>query len=344
MDGRLTANGTAGGTGKVNTAYWSGGGGSGGSICIEAQAITGAGVIEANGGNGGWTTRAGGGAGGRIALYFDDLAFAGSIFACGGNGNEDGAAGSIFTKDKSQTCGELTVDNCGSSGARTPLPPGTLTLDGLHIANGAKVDLGADMELILTTDTFAVDDNVEIGVYTSVSYAGGADGKFSLVRVASGGLIILGDGAQLSTRSVELSSGGRLNLNAGSDLSADTLLIAAEGVFELNNDSLFDGSLVPVQLDGTLWLDAPVTFGSLQIGAGGRLTHSTGDEDCDLTITGDLTITSDGTIDVSGRGYGSSNGPGQGADGRGGNYENGGGGGAGHGGRGGAGNKGAGGL
>ncbi len=100
VDGKITANGTSGGSrrGAIFDDY-AGGGGSGGSIFIQATAIAGAGAIEANGGDGGVAsggTKAGGGSGGRIALNYEATSFEGVVEAAGGNGHQIGGDGSIF--------------------------------------------------------------------------------------------------------------------------------------------------------------------------------------------------------------------------------------------------------
>jgi hypothetical protein len=67
INGTLSADGEAGST---DNGDYAGGGGSGGSIWIQAYIIEGSGTLSANGGYGGDGTGAdgGGGAGGRIAL------------------------------------------------------------------------------------------------------------------------------------------------------------------------------------------------------------------------------------------------------------------------------------
>jgi hypothetical protein len=68
LNGLFTANGLVG----IGADYCGGsGGGSGGSIWIKAGEMSGSGVIQANGGNGGWE---GGGAGGRVAIYSSNIA------------------------------------------------------------------------------------------------------------------------------------------------------------------------------------------------------------------------------------------------------------------------------
>ena len=52
-----------------------------------------------------------GGAGGRLAISFIDNFFAGNYYSDGGlgNGGENGAAGTVYTKDNSTTDGQKTL-------------------------------------------------------------------------------------------------------------------------------------------------------------------------------------------------------------------------------------------
>lgn len=82
-----------------------GSGGAGGAIVIEASAILGTGLLQANGGVSGYTAGAGGG-GGILSLIENSTTFAGTLSAAGGHGSangtisctppsEDGAAGTV---------------------------------------------------------------------------------------------------------------------------------------------------------------------------------------------------------------------------------------------------------
>lgn len=94
------------------------GGGSGGSIWVEALTISGSGKITASGGNG--TLNGGGGGGGRIALYCTNNLFTGNFTACGGGGAVSGGAGTIYLRD-SLLHTAIFLDNCGQVGTNTPL-------------------------------------------------------------------------------------------------------------------------------------------------------------------------------------------------------------------------------
>ena len=117
IDGRLTANG-----GGANFA----GAGSGGSILLNVNTLSGVGFISAYGGYANRTSggnSGGGGGGGRIAIYYATNNFAGGISAGGGGSYDRGiaGAGTIFLQNPSQTQGDLWVQNDGNSGAGTTL-------------------------------------------------------------------------------------------------------------------------------------------------------------------------------------------------------------------------------
>jgi hypothetical protein len=120
LDGRISANG-ASSTNSIN------GGGSGGSVWLTTGTLTGAGSISANGGSGG-AKLGGGGGGGRIAVQYTNSDFTGRISAYGGGGYASGGAGTIYTKAKSQSTGQMLIDNGGQSGTNTTI----LTASGLY--------------------------------------------------------------------------------------------------------------------------------------------------------------------------------------------------------------------
>lgn len=123
--------------GSVNANAWTqnvGGsyrcGGAGGSVWIDAQSLIGTGSISANGG-GDLSNSANyryGGGGGRVAVYAHTFAqdFAltnikGNITAYGfatpmeyDGADDDGAAGTVFWKDKDELYGSMIIDNNGS--------------------------------------------------------------------------------------------------------------------------------------------------------------------------------------------------------------------------------------
>jgi len=92
--GTLTVNGMIGAAGAsgVGEAY---GGGSGGSIWVNAGVVAGSGWIAADGGDG-YPGLGGGGAGGRVAVYSPANLFQGDVSVHGGSGYAAGQDGSYY--------------------------------------------------------------------------------------------------------------------------------------------------------------------------------------------------------------------------------------------------------
>ena len=94
VGGNLSVTGNFSGNGDYGWQDNSGGG-SGGSLWIAANSVTGLGNISASGGNGDlWN--GGGGGGGRIAIYSPTNLFSGTTNVNGGMGAMNGQAGTIF--------------------------------------------------------------------------------------------------------------------------------------------------------------------------------------------------------------------------------------------------------
>ncbi len=132
LAGRLSANGTPGGVYA--------GGGSGGSIWIQARDITGTGMVTAHGGQG--AVRAGGGGGGRIALQATRILFSGELTACGAGAEDEGThggAGTIFQKLDADPLGTVTIDNCGQLEGTTDFDPGFVLNANLLLRRGGKL-------------------------------------------------------------------------------------------------------------------------------------------------------------------------------------------------------------
>ncbi|WP_229728314.1 hypothetical protein [Marinicella pacifica] len=111
---------------KENNNY---SGGSGGSIWLEVNELSGSGEISSNGTN----TYSGSGGGGRVAVYYDTLngfnltsqvqAFGGYIRVPPNKNHHNGGAGTIYLKDNAASLGEIIIanDTDWNVGAATPL-------------------------------------------------------------------------------------------------------------------------------------------------------------------------------------------------------------------------------
>ena len=174
VDGALRANGAA------NLAP----GAAGGSARLAAAEISGAGVVEANGGPGG--------GGGRVALYANVLAdglasrtraWGGQRTGAGINASHQGAAGTVFLKRASDVHGELLIDNRGLVSAHwTELPSvGEGVVDA--VAADSITDLEADFRSSL------------VGV--EVYFNGDADATWPILAHAHHGATLTLDVADL---------------------------------------------------------------------------------------------------------------------------------------------------
>jgi len=148
LDGTISANGKNGSYSNWGPSY--SGGGSGGSIYIITNNLTGSGQILVNGGNSGNNDSVysgGGGAGGIIAVYYQTSDFSGEITTFGGLGIQSGGAGTIFLKSANQEHGDLIIDNNNQSGAITFLDEADNTFDNLKLINGAYLILTASLNV-----------------------------------------------------------------------------------------------------------------------------------------------------------------------------------------------------
>ena len=287
LNGTISADGENGKQGTYPASYrWAGGGGSGGSIWIDAGAITGSGEITANGGDGGFTDLAGGGGGGRIALYYNEYDFSGNCLAIGGIGRTVGGTGTIFMKSPTQQYGSLIFDNNGNLGETSELSPGTYIFDELIIKNQAHLNIQDGVEVLH------------------------AQGNFPLKQ---DGIISISENGILNNDITVLSDGGTLYKEDGANLICNEIQVLDGGTFYLNTSALFQ---------------------EVYIASGGTITHSSGDQDFHLSVSGDLVVDAEGMIDVAGKGHGSHSGLGKGNSGAYDGYQ-GGAGGAGYGGDGG---------
>jgi len=142
--GTLTVEGTIEANGLPGTTLEAGGG-SGGSVRVDAGTLAGSGWITANGGAGsGAATFGGGGAGGRIAINAGGSTLpATNVRAFGGQSGADpinafGGAGTIWFDDAGATRPVLIVDNGGNVGEFTALSGATSFVADLLVRGGGR--------------------------------------------------------------------------------------------------------------------------------------------------------------------------------------------------------------
>ena len=133
LDGRISANG---GTAVSNL---NSGGGSGGSVWIQAGKLLGTGAVSADGGTA--NNLGGGGGGGRVAVWFNTNLFTGAITARGGPGANAGGPGTVFLNPNAvnvRAPASLIFDNGGARGNVSALLTSIPQAD-LIVSNGASV-------------------------------------------------------------------------------------------------------------------------------------------------------------------------------------------------------------
>lgn len=148
IDGLVTAEGQKSSSNKS-------GGGSGGSVWLSSQILTGNGIVSSSGGSG-YSTGSGGG--GRIAVDFRNSSFAGKLQAFGGRSKKysSGGAGTIVLYNYQEKTKALLIDNnnigtpttddiqeTSVDGGRTWLTPeintSVITFDVLNIRGKAQL-------------------------------------------------------------------------------------------------------------------------------------------------------------------------------------------------------------
>ncbi|RLE63324.1 MAG: hypothetical protein DRJ47_09565 [Thermoprotei archaeon] len=264
VSGTLTVNGniTANGGNGLNarpTYNCDGGGGSGGSIWIQADTLTGSGTITANGGIGAGysgTYYGGGGGGGRVAIYYTTSNYSGSITAYGGAGyGNEGGAGTIYLKDNTAGTDELIIDNNNQSGNTTPLKSGSFQFDTLTIQNLGYLDIESDATLTMawtsysiTTGTLVNHGNLVTNSLTSLTVdTGGTISNYgtwtypNLFTTTINGTLSLGGSYSTSTDTIIINNGGTLTHNSNTttkthyiELYLTTLTINSGGSINVN--------------------------------------------------------------------------------------------------------------
>ena len=302
VDGYVSANGMDGLAGDRGC-----GGGSGGSIWIETDVLTGTGNISATGGDGSGTwpsgdARAGGGSGGRIAVDYDESGFQGDLEAAGGYGFQYGGPGTIYTQ-QSGTSGsdELWVDNQEHDGESAVLLQGAYAFDILQLEKfGHLIVVGSDSTLTITDSILLGDGSARLTAEGVVE----APSSFTVTNVI---LAIKRD--LVGPESIALTDNGAIELYAAPGRHG--------GIFTFTNISVGTGT--------TLTL----------LGYDGGTNDQDDDKEVELRVE-NLTVETNGFLSADGTGYGSQKGPEAGHY----DYDRGAGG-AGHGGEGGLGANGA---
>ncbi|MDR3643006.1 MAG: DUF2341 domain-containing protein [Candidatus Doudnabacteria bacterium] len=283
INGNISANGTQ--------LSGSDGGGSGGSIYLTTNTLSGTSSLSAIGGNSlSGNGIGGGGGGGRIAVYYTTDNSTVSYSAAGGTNSYGGPAyygtpGTVFKKNPGQSFGDLIIDDNnigGSDETKFPLTPiGAYTFDNITLQNSGAIFLSASSA---TTTILTLSNN---GYYNAKA---GTRLNYTLLNLPGAGII--GD------------SGGTMPLldqNQDLTIPANLKLVMQDpGASRTYNNVTISGILTHA-------------FNSLATTS----TPASSLYKINYAVNGNLTINSGGSVNVDGRGYGMNNGPGVGANGSG---------------------------
>ena len=231
VNGTLTASGENGGEDDGGA-----GGGAGGTIHIFSIFLSGSGLIQANGGEGGDSSTnldGGGGGGGRISITAMINNYSGSVQAYGGNGAQYGGPGTInWVNDEN-----LIIDNNGHDGAAAGLVNYYTDFNEIVLSNyGHLTIFGTGSTLDLDTTEINGDGTAMLTVYGTVA------GPAELNLTGGYSLDVLG--ALTDVMNLEIGGGSTLILHAVTPLHSGGTTFNSIAVYEggtLDLDSYDNG-------------------------------------------------------------------------------------------------------
>ncbi|MEI7579394.1 MAG: LamG-like jellyroll fold domain-containing protein [bacterium] len=292
--------------------------GAGGSILVDTETLSGAGLIKANSGNtyrgnGLYTADGAPGSGGRIAIYYETdsssiLSTVGidsgtpKVQAFGGSlTTARGSAGTIYLEhlgvDTSHQ-GRLTVDNVGDI-ANTQwagIISGTYHFSEINLLNYGNLGvMGVGSNLIVdSTEVFQGDSSSYLNIFGKISLPDTITIQKMLVNIY-GAIYSVVDGYNTSNMNITIDSTGDLRLAANAwgsiagNYALDSLIVKAGAIVYL--DSYVNSNTCnPVNLSGC-------------------------EDDYGITLrVNDLTVENTALITADGTGYGSNSGKGTGTN------------------------------
>lgn len=171
VGGTLTVNGVISADGNNNYA----GGSSAGSVYVEANAVTGAGSIHANGVKP--TTDKEAGAGGRVAVIATTSVSDTVQLAATAGGAYYSGAGTVYVKTADDNNGRLYIANTLNTqvgyNCRTPITDGDWTFDAIYVDQCAKLYIGEGKTLTLPNGLASVHGGTGSAAYNGILLAGG---------------------------------------------------------------------------------------------------------------------------------------------------------------------------
>ena len=267
-----------------------GGGGAGGSLWLEIQSLSGAGMIQANGGSGG-------GGGGRISLVSDLSMYSGILEAAGGT---SAGPGTVVLTDPGTGERSLIIDNLDQEGRSAGLTdPGSTdwVFDRIELIRDGNLELmDADDTLPLTTAEILGDATAQITLHGSVYYAPPMLDRFGFVVAPDGELMLASDltllGTELSVEG-ELTGAARLTVASGSG-HAGRLSLHATGHHVDQSPGTYAFETLLLEQGQSMEV-----YGDPDTGRG-------------VTVHADLmTVSYEAIVDADGKGYPAREGPGE---------------------------------
>ncbi|WP_188365658.1 hypothetical protein, partial [Marinicella pacifica] len=290
-------------------------GGSGGSLWLEVNEVTGIGTISANGSKASSSS----GGGGRVAVYYDTLngfnltsqvqAFGGYVRVPPNKNHHNGGAGTIYLKDNAAPLGEIIIANDVDwiEGAASPLetPTSGVIVEPITIKH-ARVDIGSSVSnlLSITAEDSVINQPHDL-VIDSLILTNDS-------HWVQGGELTVNNTYDIQNSSVDhqasftipettpyvISNGAHEVLNAvhpaWTEISVES---GAHLQINVNQPQLIDLSIDSAEVE----INVPQTLTNLDLSNGAILTHGQGVSGVHLTVT-DVTISADSSIDVSGKG------------------------------------------
>jgi hypothetical protein len=328
VSGTLTNNGRIsadGGQGPVNEN----GGGAGGSVWIDANTLSGGGIIRADGADATGSTTfsyTGGGGGGRIAVYYTNgnpwsysltayggaASFGGGASADNNTERTDGGGGTIYTKQAAATYGDLRSNSGQNRPNYTDITSSSETYDNVTFEEGVIYRIPSGRTLSIATGGSLTGGGTEQAEML-IESGGEFDPNTTNLTVDDLDITLQGNLTGLTDLTLQE---GAINYSGTFDSGLTNLTLGERGVFtnSASSDNLFSGSVLDVGSGATYVHDTNNVLGvtTVYVRTNGTITHSDNSTAKDASVyisATDITIETGGAIDVTGYGFDNDLGP-----------------------------------
>lgn len=303
-------------------SFWAGcGGGSGGSIFIQAGTITGSGNVTAYGADGNYGSiwdSAGGGGGGRIAIYFGTSNFDGLAAAYGGKPGpnnmppspyrvaEAGGAGTVYIKDLNEPFGNLTIDNNNRGFTGTPING---SFEYLNISAAGNVTIGGGAFLNVSS-MVALETNASLSLDD-------IDSTLNATQFLADGSSIIINNGNITFETFDFLSAITLISNGITNFSSSSFenvtIVYQSGTLELPENNLTLGNQSGLEFRTSTGLDLNV----VELLTGSTISHTANkySQDYVVNISAiNFSIATNAGVLGDSRGYAKESGPGNGTN------------------------------